>query len=178
MSKLLILVLVFGSIFIIWFSWWASIKEKRYHGLYRFFSFESILILVVNNSSSWFLNPFSFVHCLSWGLLFFSIILAISGFLHLIDRGRPQGRFENTTLLITSGTFRYIRHPLYCSLLLLGTGVWLKNPLNYFSLSLGIINALAIYFTAMEEEREMLKKFGNQYKVYMSSSKMFIPFIF
>jgi len=178
MSNLFILILIPCSLLIIWLSWWASIKEKRYHGLYRFFSFESILLLILNNSSSWFLNPFSFAQCLSWGLLLISLILAVIGFLHLIERGRPQGRFENTTLLITSGTFRYIRHPLYCSLLLFGTGIWLKNPLNYLSLSLGIINALAIYFTARQEEREMLKRFGDQYRSYMRNTKMFIPFIF
>ena len=172
------LILLFGSIFIIWFSWWASIKEKRYHGLYRFFSFESILVLVVNNLSSWFVNPFSFIHCLSWLLLLGSLILAITGFMHLVERGKPRGRFENTSLLITSGTYHYIRHPLYCSLLLLGTGIWLKNPLEFISLSFGIINAVAIYFTARQEEKEMLRKFGDEYKAYMGISKMFIPFVF
>src|SRR5450759_644928 len=103
MSNLNLLIIILGSLFIIWFSWWASIKEKRYHGLYRFFSFESILLLVVNNMSIWFVNPFSFVQCLSWILLLISLFLAFTGFLHLIRRGRPQGRFENTTLLITSG---------------------------------------------------------------------------
>jgi protein-S-isoprenylcysteine O-methyltransferase Ste14 len=172
------LIIILGSLFIIWLSWWASIKEKRYHGLYRFFSIESILLLIVNNMSTWFSNPFSFAQCLSWMLLLISFILAFTGFLHLIRRGKPEGSFENTTLLITSGTYRYIRHPLYCSLLLLGTGIWLKNPLNYLSLSLGIINALAIYFTARAEEREMLRRFGDEYKAYMNSSKMFIPYIF
>jgi len=173
-----ILLLSVGTIFIIWFSWWASIKEKRYHGLYRFFSFESILLLVLNNYHFWFNLPFSFTQCLSWIILLTSMFLAFTGFLHLIDRGRPEGRFENTSILITSGMFRYIRHPLYCSLLLLGTGIWLKNPGDYISISLGIINVLAIYFTAREEEKEMLKRFGDPYRDYIKNSRMFIPFIF
>jgi protein-S-isoprenylcysteine O-methyltransferase Ste14 len=178
MSNLHLLILIPGSLFIIWFSWWASIKEKRYHGLYRFFSFESILFLVVNNLPFWFVSPFSISQIASWVLLSISIFLAIAGFLHLIDRGKPQGRFENTSLLITTGSYRYIRHPLYCSLLLLGTGIWLKNPLDYFSAILGITNAVTLYFTAREEEKEMLKRFGGQYLSYMRNSKMFIPFIF
>ena len=173
-----ILLLSGGTLFIIWFSWWASIKEKRYHGLYRFFSFESILLLILNNYRFWFIHPFSFAQCLSWIILIISMFLAFTGFLHLITRGKPQGRFENTSLLITSGMFRYMRHPLYCSLLLLGIGIWLKNPGNYISIFLGILNAVAIYFTAREEEKEMLKKFGNPYKDYMKNSRMFIPFIF
>lgn len=173
-----IIILALGSIFIIWFNWWASIKEKRYHGIYRFFSFESILFLVVNNFSAWFRHPFSPSQLFSWVLLFSALILAIAGFLHLIERGKPSGKFENTSLLITSGTYRYIRHPLYCSLLLLGTGIWLKNPLDCVSLSFGLINALVLYFTAREEEREMINRFGDEYKAYMRNSKMFIPFIF
>jgi protein-S-isoprenylcysteine O-methyltransferase Ste14 len=178
MPNLNILILVLGSIFIVWFSWWASIKEKRYHGLYRFFSFESILFLLVNNLPIWFVNAFTMPQCLSWLILLISLILALTGFQHLIEKGKPQGRFENTSLLITSGIYRYIRHPLYCSLLLLGTGIWLKNPLNYISLALGIVNAVAIYFTAREEEKEMMLRFGEEYRAYMRVSKMFIPYIF
>jgi protein-S-isoprenylcysteine O-methyltransferase Ste14 len=178
MSTLDIVILAVVSCFIIWLSWWASIKEKRYHGLFRFFSFESILLLVLNNKSSWFANPFSPMHCLSWMLLIISLIVVYYGFQQLVKRGKPAGKFENTTLLITSGLYHYIRHPLYCSLLLLGTGIWLKNPLNSYSLSLGILNALALFFTARSEEQEMLKRFGDEYRAYMRSSKMFIPFIF
>ncbi|MCK7540462.1 MAG: hypothetical protein MZV63_61010 [Marinilabiliales bacterium] len=38
-------------------------------------------------------------------------------------------RFEKTTELVTSGIYRYIRHPMYSSLLLLAWGIWLKQPL-------------------------------------------------
>ena len=178
MSFLNIVILSGGTIFIVWFSWWASIKEKRYHGIYRFFSFESILILVLNNKACWFLSPFSFAQCLSWTLLLLSLILAITGFKHLIQRGKPEGNFENTTLLITTGTYYFIRHPLYCSLLLGGTGIWLKNPSDIFSIILCIINALALYYTARADEHEMICRFGEEYRAYMRRSKMFIPFIF
>jgi len=65
---------------------------------------------------------------------------------------------------------------LYCSLLLLGTGVMLKDP-GIFQIILGIINALAIFLTARIEEKEMVIKFGQNYKEYMHETKMFIPFI-
>jgi protein-S-isoprenylcysteine O-methyltransferase Ste14 len=103
--------------------------------------------------------------------------MAILGFHLLIRTGKPEGRFENTTSLIVSGIYRYIRHPLYCSLLLGGTGAWLKDPFNLFGIGLVLINTMAIYFTSREEEKEMIKKFGNEYKVYMNSTKMFIPFL-
>jgi hypothetical protein len=40
----LLAVLTLVNIFV---SWQVSIKAGRYHGIYRFFSFESILILVL-----------------------------------------------------------------------------------------------------------------------------------
>ena len=39
------IVLTCGTILLVLFSWHFSIKEKRYHGISRFFSFESIFIL-------------------------------------------------------------------------------------------------------------------------------------
>jgi protein-S-isoprenylcysteine O-methyltransferase Ste14 len=42
---------------------------------------------------------------------------------------------------------------------------------------LGVINLIAIYFTARIEEKEMIAKFGNEYQMYMKETKMFIPYI-
>jgi hypothetical protein len=41
--------LLIGSIVILFFSWFYSIKKKRYHGIPRFFAFESIYILILLN---------------------------------------------------------------------------------------------------------------------------------
>jgi protein-S-isoprenylcysteine O-methyltransferase Ste14 len=79
-------------------------------------------------------------------------------------------------MLVKSGIYGYIRHPLYLSVFLLGTGVLLKDP-GPVQLAFGIINLIAIYFTARIEEKEMISKFGEDYMVYMKETKMFIPFI-
>jgi hypothetical protein len=42
--------------------------------------------------------------------------------------GAPLLYFEKTTQLVTTGVFKYIRHPLYSSLLLLAWGVFFKHP--------------------------------------------------
>jgi protein-S-isoprenylcysteine O-methyltransferase Ste14 len=66
---------------------------------------------------------------------------------------------------------------LYLSVFLLGTGIMLKDP-GPIQLILGIINLVAVFITAKIEENEMISKFGDDYKLYMKESKMFIPFIF
>lgn len=170
------LVLITGTIFIMLFSWFLSIKYKRYHGIARFFAFESVFILVMLNYRAWFVNPLSLYQLLSWVLLTISVYAVTAGYLLLKRKGKPTVNFENTSLLVTSGIYGFIRHPLYLSVFLLGTGVMLKNP-EPVQLILGAVNLVAIYITAKIEENEMIAKFGDEYRKYMKGTKMFIPFI-
>lgn len=168
--------LVTGTILIMLFSWFLSLRYKRYHGIARFFSFESVFILVVLNYKVWFYNPFSLFQLLSWGLLILSIYVVLAGYLLLKKEGKPDSNFENTSLLVKSGIYGYIRHPLYLSLFLLGTGIMLKNP-GSAQLILGATNLISVYITARIEENEMKVKFGDDYREYMKETRMFIPFI-
>jgi len=161
---------------IIVFSWFLSIKHKRYHGIARFFSFESIFILILLNSKIWFFNPFSLLQIISWTLLSLSLYFAIAGFLLLKKIGKPDANFENTSVLVKEGLYKYIRHPLYLSLLVGGTGVMLKEP-ALLQLVLGVINIVAIWLTARIEEKEMIARFSKEYQQYMLETKMFIPYI-
>lgn len=170
-------ILIPGTILIILFSWFLSIRHGRYHGIARFFSFESIFILVLLNFRVWFVEPFSIKQILSWTLLVLSLYFAIAGFLLLKRVGKPDSNFENTSVLVKTGLYRYIRHPLYLSLFLLGTGIVLKNP-DFPQVILGIINLAAVWLTSKIEEKEMIAKFGAVYKEYILETRMFIPFIF
>jgi protein-S-isoprenylcysteine O-methyltransferase Ste14 len=166
-----------GTIIILLFSWYFSIRDKRYHGIARFFAFESIFTLILLNYKVWFHDPFSLHQIISWILLVSSIYPGLAGYLLLKRKGKPEQKFENTTVLVKSGVYGYIRHPLYCSLLLLGTGVMFKDPVN-LKLIFGGVNLLAIFLTARIEEKEMISKFEGPYIDYMKETKMFIPFVF
>jgi len=168
--------LISGTVLIVLFSWFLSLRFKRYHGIARFFAFESVFILVLLNYKVWFTNPFSPVQLVSWILLILSAYVVITGYMLLKRKGKPDSNFENTSLLVKSGIYGYIRHPLYLSVFLLGTGIMLKNP-EKVQLVLGIVNLIAVYITARMEENEMIAKFGDQYRIYMKETKMFIPFI-
>ena len=168
--------LIAGTVFIILFSWFLSIKYKRYHGIARFFAFESVFILLLLNYRVWFTNPFSPLQILSWTLLMSSIYVVVTGYLLLKRKGKPSINFENTSMLVKSGIYKYIRHPLYLSIFLLGTGIMLKDPGNV-QILLGSINLIAVFITARVEENEMIAKFGVEYKDYMKETKMFVPYI-
>src|SRR4030066_566188 len=170
------IVLTCGTILLVLFSWHFSIKEKRYHGISRFFSFESIFILFLFNWRVWFRDPLSWHQIISWLLLIICIYPLIAGFILLKRKGRSEKSLENTTVLVKSGIYHYIRHPLYCSLLLLGTGIMFKD-LGLFQVIAGTINIIAVFTTAKIEEKEMIARFGDQYIDYKKETKIFIPLI-
>jgi protein-S-isoprenylcysteine O-methyltransferase Ste14 len=155
---------------------WPSLRGRQAHGFYRFFAWEAILALILANLRWWFADPFSPLQLLSWALLAFSIFLAIHSFYLLHRVGKPQGSFENTTCLVTVGAYRYIRHPLYASLLCLAGGAWLKH-VAWVSLALFVAAAVFLYATARVEESENLAHFGPEYTGYMRRTKMFIPYL-
>ena len=156
---------------------WSSLRRPVEHGFPRYFAFVSIWGLVVFNADVWFATPLTFRQILSWLLLATSILLALHGFYLLREIGRPEGRLENTSNLVRIGAYRYIRHPLYGSLILLAWGAFLKRP----TLLPGVLLATAIGFltaTARAEEGENLRRFGSQYEAYIRQTGMFFPKLF
>jgi len=152
------------------------IKRSHRHRFPRFFTFESFLVLVLLNSRSWFLNPWSLRQLFSWIFLLGSCVLAFHGFRLLIIVGSPKDDFEETTKVITKGAYRYIRHPLYCTFILAEIGAFLKDP-SFLGLTVFLILICFVFITAKIEEGENIEKFGDEYRAYMDTTKMFIPFL-
>ena len=175
MSEIEIVFLAAGTVGLMFFTWRFSVQAGRFHGLYRFFAFESILILFLLNWRFWFVEPFSWYQIVSWILLCGSIVPAVEGFRLLKVVGKPDGQFENTTRLVKIGAYQFIRHPLYASLMILGLGIFLKH-LSLIGGVCAIIDVAAIIGTARQEEKEMIGRFGEEYRAYMKETKMFIPY--
>ncbi|MCB0639359.1 MAG: hypothetical protein KDC54_22190, partial [Lewinella sp.] len=74
------------------------------------------------------------------------------------------------------GLFRYIRHPMYASLLLLSWGILLKHP-TLDGLVVSIASTIFLYLTAIHDERECIAYFGAPYEAYMRRTRRFIPFL-
>jgi protein-S-isoprenylcysteine O-methyltransferase Ste14 len=165
---------------------WRSLKDARTHGFYRFFAFELLLGLILWNAPLWWRNPFSVRQLAAWFLGTVSIVLAIEGFRLLWVIGRPAAAsarstnlsFENTTKLVTVGAYRWIRHPLYASLLALAWCAWLKNPTEPASIAMTLGASGFLLATALAEERENLQHFGAEYAAYKKLTWRFIPFVF
>jgi protein-S-isoprenylcysteine O-methyltransferase Ste14 len=162
-----------------------SLGNPRSHGFYRFFAWECILGLFLLNVDSWFRQPFALNQIIAWFLLVASLIPLGFGIHSLRMRGKPVEKregdpsllaFEKTTELVTSGIYRYIRHPLYSSLFLLTWGIFFKMP-SVASTTLAITSTFFLVFTAKADEAECIRFFGPTYSDYMHKTRMFIPYV-
>jgi protein-S-isoprenylcysteine O-methyltransferase Ste14 len=115
---------------------------------------------------------------ITWIILGGSLLLAGYGIYLLLQGGKPRSgsNIETNTNMKTSGIYKYIRHPLYTSLILLGAVTLIKNP-SLLATSLFSVATVFLYATARTEEKENILKFGRDYAIYMKRTSMFFPFL-
>lgn len=111
------------------------------------------------------------------GALLFAcgIALAVWARLHLgRNWGMPMTQRAEPEL-VTSGPYRFVRHPIYSGLLTAMLGTALIDSL----LGLIVVAALVAYFyyCGIVEERNLTATFPKAYPEYASKTKMLIPFL-
>jgi protein-S-isoprenylcysteine O-methyltransferase Ste14 len=161
-----------------------ALTDPKCHGFYRFFVFELTLVLVLLDRPHWFTRDPSTIQVFANTLLLISGLLALHGFVELVRHGRPDReeiddktfRFEHTTVLVLSGAYRFVRHPMYLSMILLGWGVVIKN-VSELTLAIGVAQTALVVTAAFVEESENLDRFGEAYRDYMRRTRRFVPFV-
>ncbi len=156
---------------------WKALRGGWTHAIPRLIAFEAILGLVLTNATSWFAEPLSVRQVVSWSVLLGSLMLALHGFALLRTHGAPAAGVETTTRIVRRGAYRWIRHPLYLSLMLFALGALLKAP----SVLGGVLMVVAVgslVLTAGVEEKENMRRFGDAYRTYMKETRRFVPFVY
>jgi len=161
-----------------------SLPRLQSHGFYRFFAWEALLGLFLLVVPQWFQSPLAWYQLISWIALAVSLGLAIEGFRLLRQIGQPGAArvdgallgLEKTSRLVTVGVYRFIRHPLYSSLLFLAWGMFFKSP-SVLNGALSLLATALLTVTARVEEAENVRFFGQAYADYMQRSRMFIPWV-
>jgi len=113
-------------------------------------------------------SPFSY----SLGILII-IIAFIIMLVSIKDLGRnlsPFPRPINKSNLVTTGIYRFTRHPMYYSLIFISIGVFIIK-LSLYYLFLTICLALIIKFKIALEEKYLMNKFKN-YLLYKNEVKV------
>jgi len=77
--------------------------------------------------------------------------------------------------LITTGPYRFIRHPMYTSVLLVGLGA-LSYGFAIFKLGLMLALIIVMALKARREEKYWCES-SDEYRSYQKKTKMFIPFV-
>lgn len=77
--------------------------------------------------------------------------------------------------LVTTGPYRFVRHPIYSGILLamIGTGV----AVSVYWLVLAVLLGAYFVYSAAMEERYLTERFPDAYPEYKRSTKMLIPFV-
>jgi protein-S-isoprenylcysteine O-methyltransferase Ste14 len=77
--------------------------------------------------------------------------------------------------LVTSGPYRFVRHPIYSGILIAGVGS--AVALSWLWLIAVVLAALYFIYSATEEERFLTERFPETYPAYKRSTKMLLPMI-
>ena len=108
---------------------------------------------------------------------FLGILIIILAFIIMLvsikDLGRnlsPFPRPINNSNLVTTGIYRFTRHPMYYSLIFISIGVFIIK-LSIYYLFMTIILALIIKFKIALEEKYLMYKFKN-YLLYKNEVKV------
>ena len=81
-------------------------------------------------------------------------------------------RKEHT--LVTTGPYRWIRHPLYTSAALTTPATFLITA-NFFFLLAGCVTLSLLVIRTRKEEENLVARFGDDYRDYMKRTGRFLP---
>jgi protein-S-isoprenylcysteine O-methyltransferase Ste14 len=88
--------------------------------------------------------------------------------------GMPTTQKEDPEL-VTSGPYRFVRHPIYSGILLGVLGTALAT--NLLGLIIVALLGAYFYYSASVEEKNLTATFPVAYPAYRSTTKMLIPFV-
>jgi protein-S-isoprenylcysteine O-methyltransferase Ste14 len=163
---------------------WRALFSLKKHGLYRLVVFECILWLAIQNYRYLIVEKFDLQQSVSSAFMITSLVFVLSAVFIMRKKGRVSKQrndhtllgFEKTTVLIESGIFKYVRHPMYSSLIFLAWGLLLRN-IEVALLIVALIATCSGIFAALMEEKENIAYFGERYRHYTLKTKMFIPYV-
>ncbi len=105
------------------------------------------------------------------------LIIAIWARISLGRNWSSYTTYKKEHELITTGPYRFLRHPIYSGMFLMLTGAFLY----YGKLIILVIFAIAsmiIAWRIVQEEKSMIKLFGKKYTDYMRRTRRLIPWIY
>ena len=86
----------------------------------------------------------------------------------------PTSATREEHKLVTSGPYRWVRHPLYS----VGSSMFVAFGMmadNWFIAALGVFTFILMAIRTPKEETNLIEKFGDEYREYMKHTGRFLP---
>ncbi len=105
---------------------------------------------------------------------------AVSAMLFIITMRTLGGNLTDTVVtrehhtLVTSGPYRYVRHPFYVAFALAVIANTLATANGFIGAAASICFALIVLRTQIEEE-QLIQRFGADYRDYITTTGRFVP---
>lgn len=123
------------------------------------------------------LNDSIFNHLISLSISVLGFLFGIyTLYFNRIGNFNITPEIKENSKLIQNGAYKYIRHPMYLSVLLMMGGVILNN-INLINILCYFALFIVLNLKANKEEKLLSEKY-EEYKEYKRATKMFIPFVF
>lgn len=130
-----------------------------------------------------------FPHTLAWGnisipfwgrwlgvlLGVLSLLLFIWVHINLGANYSSKVRIAREQRLITSGPYRFLRHPMYSAFFLLHFSVFLISSNWFLGATWTFLLTLIIFIRVNREERMLIERFKEEYLTYMEMTGRFLP---
>jgi protein-S-isoprenylcysteine O-methyltransferase Ste14 len=158
--------------------------DRRQEGLFILITLRLIGVAGVAGLIAYLINP----ACMAWAavplpawLRWTGVGLALIAGLLLVWMFRTLGRNLTDTVvtrkqhaLVTTGPYRWVRHPFYSSaaLVILGNSLVAANG---FFFAAGCLMFLLLVIRTRKEEENLIARFGDDYRNYMQRTGRFVP---
>jgi protein-S-isoprenylcysteine O-methyltransferase Ste14 len=86
----------------------------------------------------------------------------------------PTSATRKQHRLVTSGPYRWVRHPLYT----VGSSMFISFGMmadNWFIAALGVLAFIAMAIRTPKEEANLIEKFGDEYREYIKHTGRYLP---
>ncbi len=128
-------------------------------------------LLVFDYLLLWFLdNPvgIQLLRYVGWIILIVGFVLIFLPMFVFRTKGMvKKGKdWTKTSVLVDTGIYSVVRHPLYLGWLLMNLVIIFWSQ-HWLVITLGIIGMICVYLIARQEEQASIKKFGDDYRLYM-----------
>ena len=157
----------------------AERQSRRDMLAHRLPTYAGCVLLFAPRADPWGVHLLARPYAMRWAgaaLCVVGLVGALASRKILAGNWSANVEFKKEHQLVERGPYRFVRHPIYSSLLLMCFGAALVTNRLVPLLSLALI-FIGFLIKLRQEERLLRRHFPEQYPAYQRRTKMLIPFV-